>query len=76
VEKKNKCVTGNLPIIKCLCGTEFLLVPDLKEMSLVVMKHAQMHKEAVENSAQAEQTYSEIEGFLTSQILKKASQIG
>jgi len=76
MEKKNKSVAANLPIIKCLCGAEFLLLPDLKRMSLVVMEHAQLHKEAVGNSAQAEQTYSEIEDLLTSQILKKASQIG
>jgi hypothetical protein len=67
---------SKLPVIKCECGVEILLVPDLKEMSLVVQEHAQKHKEAIKNKEEAEITYSIIEKALTAQILRLASQIG
>ena len=69
-------VRSKRPVIKCECGVEILLVPDLKEMSLVVQRHAQMHKEAIENPAEAEITYHIIEKSLVAQILRLASQIG
>jgi len=74
--KQTDSVRAKLPIIRCKCGAEFLLLPDLAEMSLVVQRHAQTHKETVENPVEAERVYTEIEEFLTVQILRKASQIG
>ena len=65
----------SLSIIRCECGFELLLVPDLSVMSLVVEKHAQMHKENAENQREAKAVFSHIEDYLTEQILKRASQI-
>jgi len=69
-------VKSKLPVIKCECGFEILLVPDLKEMSLVVQKHAQKHKETIKNTEEAEITYCIIEKSLIAQILRLAGQIG
>jgi hypothetical protein len=66
---------GNLPIIKCKCGAEFLLIPDLNEMSLVVEKHAQMHREAESDPEKAEATYDEIQDHLIMQIFAKVRKI-
>lgn len=76
MEEQPECDQKRFPIIKCSCGVEFLLLPDIKEMSFVVRKHAQLHSENAKNALEAERVYSEIEDFLTSQILRKASQIG
>ena len=66
---------GNLPIIKCKCGAEFLLIPDLNEMSLVVEKHAQMHREAESDPEKAEAVYGEVQDQLIMQIFSKVRQI-
>jgi hypothetical protein len=65
----------NLPIIRCECGVEILLLPDLAEMSKVVEEHAHMHMENVENQREAEEVFSRIEHHLLAQILEKASYI-
>jgi hypothetical protein len=66
---------GKLPIITCKCGVEFLLIPDLDEMSLVVEKHAQMHREAESDPEKAEAVYDEIQDHLIMQIFAKIRQI-
>ncbi len=40
----NRSPKWNLPIIKCTCGHEILLLPDAKEMGQVIEKHALEHK--------------------------------
>jgi hypothetical protein len=32
-----------MPIVKCLCGYEILVVPDLKAMNLAINKHLDKH---------------------------------
>jgi hypothetical protein len=66
---------GKLPIIKCKCGAEFLLIPDLNEMSLVVEKHAQTHREAESDPEKAEAVYGEIQDHLIMQIFAKVREI-
>lgn len=67
---------NTFPIIKCECGLEIALLPDLKEMSLVVHNHAQAHKEAIADPKEAELTYKLIEKSLIAQILRIASRLG
>jgi hypothetical protein len=43
--KLNHTSTHNLPTIKCECGHEILLIPDLVEMGKVIEEHASQHKE-------------------------------
>lgn len=62
---------GNLPVIRCKCGAEFLLVPDLDEMSRTVEKHAQSHRERELDPLKAEVTFAEIQDHLIMQIFQK-----
>jgi hypothetical protein len=68
---RTKLDKANLPIIKCICGAEFLLIPDLDEMSLVVEKHAQMHREAESDPVKAEALYGKVQDHLIMQIFAK-----
>jgi hypothetical protein len=36
---------GRLPLIKCECGTEILLLPDLKAMDRAIDAHVAEHRE-------------------------------
>ncbi len=40
----NYALTRNLPIIKCECGYEILLIPDLVAMGNAIEKHVLEHK--------------------------------
>jgi hypothetical protein len=51
-----------LPIIKCVCGFEILLVPDLKAMDRAIKNHVTDHKKA-----------SDVSKRLTEQVLIAAA---
>jgi hypothetical protein len=48
----------HMPIIKCVCGFEILLVPDLKAMDRAIKNHVTNHKKA-----------SDVSKRLTEQVL-------
>jgi hypothetical protein len=73
--KQNKSKEPTLPIIKCECGAEILLIPDLTEMGKAISNHAHKHAETIENPEEAKAIYSKTEHSLTAQTLRKASQI-
>ncbi len=49
-----------MPVIKCECGAEILLIPDLGEMSQTIEMHLLQHKTAEANH---------VEGILLTQII-------
>jgi hypothetical protein len=55
-----------MPIIKCVCGFEILVVPDLKAMSRAIKNHVAEHKKVNERSKR-------LTDFLTEQVLIVAS---
>jgi hypothetical protein len=60
--------------IKCFCGAEILMLPDLKLMASAIEKHVSWHKEKIKDKAQAELEAKRIRDFLNMQVLKKASE--
>jgi len=58
----NKFVAYNkrMPITKCRCGFEILVVPDLKAMNLAIKNHVAKHKKS---------SSEKLTTFLTEQIL-------
>ena len=42
--KEESSLKNNLPLLKCQCGHEILLLPDLKTMGKVIEEHAMEHK--------------------------------
>ncbi len=53
-----------MPIIKCACGFEILVVPDLKAMNSAIKNHLATHKKA---------SLKKLTDFLTEQVLIVAS---
>ena len=64
----------NFPIIRCECGVEILLIPDIEEMSKSIQKHAEEHAREETDPEKAQATQCRIENLLISQVLKKASE--
>jgi hypothetical protein len=60
-----------MPIVRCLCGSEILVLPDLKAMSIAIQNHVAEHKQAKDGSDRLDL----LEGFLTEQVLTLASKI-
>ena len=57
-----------MPIVRCLCGYEILVVPDLKAMNLAINNHLAEHKKAGDNSERLNE-------FLTKDVIVLASKI-
>ncbi len=63
----------SLPIIKCECGFEILLIPDLKEMNKVIREHAEVHMSNEKHPALAKAVFEYIQLYLIKQIFDEAS---
>ena len=68
--------------IKCECGWEILLVPDLKAMNRAIEAHVDTHRKIekdcsktdAENEGEAELEAERIENYLVAEVFKKASE--
>ena len=69
---KKRPLKNNLPLLKCECGHEILLLPDLKTLGKVIEEHAMEHK----NKYSLTQEEAEaIQDNLIAQALRMASEI-
>jgi hypothetical protein len=57
--------------IRCVCGSEILVVPDLKAMNKAIQNHIVEHKQAKDDPDRL----ASLEAFLTEQVLIIASKI-
>lgn len=58
-----------MPIVRCMCGSEILVVPDLKAMNLAIDNHVTTkHKTTLDNSEMLTE-------FLAEQVLFVATKI-
>ena len=73
--KKTELRLGNMPIVRCECGVELLLIPDLAEMGKVVEEHAKTHKNGGNKPEEAEREFGRIQDLLIGRIFLKISQI-
>jgi hypothetical protein len=64
-----------MPIIKCVCGAEILLFPDVNEMNRAVELHVDEHKNKALRTGDSGFLPDSIRQFLVEQILQKASEI-
>ena len=58
-----------MPTIRCVCGCEILVVPDLKAMDRAIRNHVAEHKQMDYGLA-----FDSLEEFLAEQILIVASE--
>ncbi|MCW4029547.1 MAG: hypothetical protein NWE92_07870 [Candidatus Bathyarchaeota archaeon] len=63
-----------LPMIRCHCGKEILVVPDVKLMSEAIDAHAEEHKKRIKDPKQAEEEAEHIRDELIAQLFDKASE--
>ena len=55
-------------IIKCVCGSEILIVPDLKAMSKAIHNHLMEHTRAEKDVTKAAAQWAVAENFLIEQL--------
>jgi hypothetical protein len=63
----------HLPLIKCECGTEILLVPDLGAMDRAIDAHVAEHRKKGNNPSKAA-TSSRISQLLAQLTIRKVSE--
>jgi hypothetical protein len=61
----------SLPIVKCICGSEILVLPNLKAMNRAIKNHVTEHKQARDGSDRLDS----LTEFLTEQVIIVASKI-
>jgi hypothetical protein len=66
------CLKERLPLIRCDCGAEILLLPDLKAMDRAIDAHVAEHREKGDNPSMAANS-SRISQLLAQLSLRKAS---
>jgi hypothetical protein len=63
-----------LVTVKCNCGEEILLLPDLKEMGKAIDEHVDMHLQNLKTPACTDEEAELFRDNLIAQVLSKASQ--
>ena len=72
-QAKNREAKKPGPLIRCECGFELLLVPDLKMMARAIEAHAAKHGKKEKDPAKAAFEIERIQAFLTAQALSGAA---
>jgi hypothetical protein len=60
-----------MPIVRCACGSEILVVPDLRAMNRAIKNHVAEHKQAGDSSDRL----ASLTEFLTERVLMVSSKI-
>lgn len=66
----------NHKIIRCECGAEILLMPDVKEMERTIVAHAESHAQKEKEPKKAKALFEQIQDSLIRQVLVMASENG
>jgi hypothetical protein len=72
---KKAAKPSGLPIIKCCCGTEILLIPNVKKMNEAIEAHVLEHTKKIKDAKEAEAEAERIRGDLIIKVLEKASDM-
>ena len=72
---KDRELAERLPLIRCECGVEILLLPDLKIMQHAIEVHADYHKKKEKDDRKKAATAARIRQILVEQLLKRASEM-
>jgi hypothetical protein len=73
-QKQSKADSG-LPVIKCSCGVEILLVPNVTKMNDAIEAHILEHTKKVKNAKEAEAEAERVRSDLITKVLEKASEM-
>ncbi len=75
ISSKKKVSNSRLPVIKCTCGAEILLVPNVKEMNTAIEAHIEEHTKKCKSPKEAEAEAERIRDDLIIKVLEKASEM-
>lgn len=64
---------GGMPLIRCKCGAQILLVPDIKAMIRALENHISEHKKLTLRKGKENVSPDRVRQILIDQILQKAS---
>ncbi len=70
----DKNLKERLPLIKCECGAEILLLPDLQAMNRAIKAHVTEHRKKRRNTKRNAITSSKISQLLSQLSLRKISE--
>ncbi len=70
--KKSK----SMVIVRCECGDEILLVPDLKEMGKAIEDHVELHLQGLNGPACSDAEAERLKDALIAQVMDIASEFG
>jgi hypothetical protein len=63
---------GGLPLIRCFCGTEILIVPSIEQMNRAIENHVKNHKRKMKDSKRAKEAEAQIiREFLSEQMFER-----
>jgi len=74
--KKSERSSSRLPLLKCECGAEILLLPDLKVMNHAIEVHVLEHRKKEKDPDKAAAAAARVRKILIEQLLRKASEMG
>lgn len=74
-KQKKTAGTSGLPVIKCDCGAEILLVPNVKKMNEAIEAHVLEHTKKCKNIKEAEAEGERVRSLLITEVLDKASEM-
>jgi hypothetical protein len=61
-----------LPIIRCFCGTEILIIPSIEHMNEAIENHVTKHKRRLKDTKRAKEVEAElIRDFLSTQMFER-----
>ena len=65
-------IRDGMPLIRCFCGAELLVVPDLNAMNRAIENHIVEHKKMDRSNGKKQMSPSKLRQFLIGQILAAA----
>jgi hypothetical protein len=74
-KQKKAAETSGLPVIKCSCGAEILLIPNVTKMNDAIEAHVLEHSKKLKNAKEAEAEAERVRSDLITKVLEKASEM-
>lgn len=72
---KDRELAEHLPLLRCECGAEILLLPDLKVMNHAIEVHVANHRKKEKDRTKAAKVASHIRQILIEQLFEKAGEL-
>jgi DNA-binding NarL/FixJ family response regulator len=68
--------SASMPIIKCVCGDQILVIPDLYAMNQAIENHVTKHRRTGLSKGKNSDGYVNVKEFLIKKLLKAISELG